>query len=104
MHSSVGHLRDLRPENQFTLRTNLDLWVHEDFGYIFPELPQVGDRIESKLGWGGRHISLRVCNRYFEYNAKDPDRPRIVIELHLDEFRTITEWEQWYRRIQGRAI
>lgn len=97
--------------------TNLDLEIGDKNGFPtqLPEVPKVGDSIESSVEWrNGARLRLKVVSVTWKY-CKDPFQSRHdslagktnwypEVELHIANPNwSIKDFYEWYGRITGKG-
>jgi hypothetical protein len=83
---------------QVHVHTNLDLY-HEQWPTSLPEIPKVGDRIDSMVSHENFRLSLKVVSVHWRYfnNKYTP-----YIELHDYRQRSISDFYEWYAPLVGK--
>lgn len=80
-------------------RTNLDL-LHEEWPTELPEVPRVGDYIESGTKRKGQKLCLKVYS--VTWRSYDPWREWYAeVELNLRDGWTVTMLDEWYRNLES---
>ena len=83
----------------------------EDWPTELPCRPVVGDIIESNCDWGeGRRLYLKVVSVRFKHISNlgykmgwEDDNWKCEVELHIVQpGMSIYDFENWYRRLQGK--
>jgi hypothetical protein len=97
--------------------TNLDLERCEAWPTDLPEIPRVGDYIESSFRWKEEQLDCRlqlaVCAVTWEFCENQWDaafsksctswEPRVELHLPPHRFENLTGFYEWYGRVTGKG-